>query len=565
MTQTNPTSQSRTGPRAALTDKSNHTGLSSFNILAFVSVLSTVWLVWSSVTLETIYLANYGFFYDPAAYYASHIGLYQEYLTTGAWSTILHELAVNDRAPWRTVPYLLFAPKLLSTTTSHLWTEVPLLFSFIALLAASVYARTKSLLVALAACTIFSGIPFLYDPAYGIAAFWLDLTAALAMGCAALCLLRFSESRHSGWMYGVGLFATLTATSRWSAACYLILFFSIALIACYVDKRISLKAIAASLGCALLTGLPGLFFTLYFFKSASAYYATAGYAFNAPISQSIQWTATTLQVILGVPILATLLLLTGSHIAGLIKTRTPEQIRTVVIACWLPTSIFIFLCFISKAVNGVHPLAYFAPALVISAFYPIGNISTSKRRVVWRVCACSLIVYGIASGAFAYQQFRRIAKSPALLFSTQKQTDVALSKFIVATRAKSFLQLDTQTIMPQLEAFYSDGVYSRQALYFSNHEFHLRGLYPNRTPQQVATSAYDDIKKNVALVAVFSDPKRALAPGIFPYSNPYTVAVSHHVSKRVALDPDWKLLGRVNGVRGLLSVYQNNCLASPRQ
>lgn len=525
-------------------------------ILTLVAVLLTTILVWASTRLENTYLNNYGFFYDPAAYYMYHIQLYQEYLRSGAATTILHDLTVNSRCPWRTIPYLLLAPELLATVTAHLWTEVPLLFSFLTLLSFTVYIRTRSVLFAIASTAVFSGIPFLYDPAYGIASFWLDLTAALSMGCAALCLVQFADSRNNLWMFGVGVFATLTVTSRWSAAGYLILFLPFGTLASFASRRIGSRAVAISLGSLLITALPGVYFISHFLQTVRDYYSTAGYAFNAPISQSVQWTLSTLQSMFGGGLLIGLIGAIGLHVINSLKNRSPAQVAIVFICAWMPISVFIFLCVITKAINGTHPLVYFAPALLISAFCPFARLDGEHYRW-WQAASCTIIVASIANGITSYEHFRRIANSPAPLFRIQKQTDVALGKFIAKTRAPSFLQLDTQTIMPQLEAFYSDRVYSSQPLYFSNHEFHLRGLYPNRTPQEVAVSAYDDIKNHVALVAVFQNPDRALQPEVFPYANPYTTAVSHFVSRRVSCEANWKFLGTVNGARGVLAVYQN--------
>lgn len=542
-----------------------------------VGTLSSIWLVFASVKTHSLYVENYGYFYDPAAYCKQYIELYQQYLNSGAWTTLLGNLAANDRCPLRTLPYLIFAPKLLASYSGHLWTAVPFLFSFLTLLCATVYKRTNSVLWALAATSVFVGMPFHYDPLHGISAFWLDLTSSLALGCAVLCLIRFGQSGNAtkAWMLAFGAFASTCVLCRWGTVGYLLAVaapaFPVALITRHGVRSFQWRAAIASCSFALIGCMPGLIFVGYFFPEVARYYGIAGYAFNAPIISSMQWAGSTLIELLGMPILAGLVLAWLINVAGIFRTQ-PSQAGTNLIGLWSPVSVFVFVCFISKAYGGHHPLFYFAPALVVAAGcalpaqlrapLPDANASwlhsqsLSVSKVVFQLVLPGLILAAcIASSISSYEHFRHLAKSPPPAARLQKQTDVALGKLIVSSKARTFLEFDTQTIYPQLEAFYGHGWYCKESPYFSIHGFHMTGLYPKQTPEQVAKSVYKDVKDHVDLVAVFADANQADAPGLF--SNAYTRTVSRFVSERVPADQDeWCLVGTVNSPRGLLSVYR---------
>jgi hypothetical protein len=524
----------------------------SFAIVA-VATIATTWLVLAGQRLESLYLSNYGYFYDAAAYHQVHIDLYHAFLRDGLWTTVLNQLLNNDRGPLRTIPYLLLAPKLLTSPTGHLWTAAPFLWLFLFLFCSTAQSSTKSLLLSVCATTFFVGIPFLYDPTHGIAAFWLDLTAALALGSAALCLIRFAQSGNNGWMVAFGALASATVLSRWSAAAYLVTFASLALPAALATRLPNWKNVGTGIACALLTALPGIIFTVYFFKSASHYYRVAGYALNATVAQSLQWAASTLNELLGTTLLCCLLLMAALNAACWMKNRTSNSVN--LIALWMPVSFFVFLCLVCKVGLAHHPLFYFAPALAVAAFCPLAPVVNRKKHLA--LCV-TLLTVGVSSSISSYEHFRRIANNPPSTFKMIKQTDVALAQLIASTQARSFLRFDTQSVFPCLEAFYTYGSYCNEAPYFSVHPFHLTSVYPGKTPEQVAVAAYAAVKSNVDLIVVFANPEQALAPHTF--SNPYSQSVSREVARRVPNDSSWQLVGTVSGWRGKLKVYKNETL-----
>ncbi len=513
------------------------------------AVVITAWLVWSCCRLENLFVRNYGYFYDAAAYLKWHIALYHAYLQQGAWATICSDFLSNDRCPLRTLPYLMLAPRLLIEESGHLWTEIPFLFSLLVLFGALVARRTASVLFALTAMTTFIAMPFLYDPMHGIAAFWLDLTAAFALGCAAVSLLFFHETGQKRWVFAFGCFLSATVLCRWWSTIHVAAFSCLALPVVLSRKELSLKARVLSCGCTLLGALPGMAFAISSFPTSWAYYKVAGCALNHTVIESVQWTAVSLLAMFGLPVLAVLLTLSVINLANWDRRR--ENWRPAFVCLWFTLSLVLVTCLVCRIAGGEHALAYFLPAVTIMAFVP-GPIDGSRRWLVAGTCL-SLLALNITSAALSYDRFRRITNNPGGQHQLQKSTDVELASLIASTGSKSFLEFDTQTIYPQLEAFYKYGIYCPESACFSIHEYHMKGLYPNKSASDVAKAAYEEVCRTVDLIAVFARPEEARGK----FDNSYSECTAIYVSEQVRQDSRWKALKAVNSPRGMLCVYHN--------
>lgn len=530
------------------------------NWLALIWILATTtavvaWVLFAACRIEASYLKNYGFFYDPAAYYVHDIDLFRLYQDQGLWAALQYELVSNAKFPARTIPYLLLAPQQLTTVFGHLWTEAPLMWAFLMLFATTVFQRSKSLLLAISTTALFAGIPFLYDPSVGTGAYWLDFPAACALGSAALSLIRYGDTKHKGWMLAFGLFASLTALCRWSSGFYLLAFLGLA------APLVLLKAhwqrwghLSAALGCALLTALPGITFTLYYWAYNTDYYKRFGFAFGAPISKSIIWTFATIYDIMGPVIMGITALFICANVVAACQGKSDKL--QVFLCTWLPLSIFLFVTVVVKAVDGIHPLVYFAPTLFVAAFCPVSEIALHRAR--WRASCALLLVAAIGTAAYAYDSKRRMAAHPPPPLKIKQQCNLALADLIVSTNAHSFTEFDDETVFPHMEVFFNHGRYCAWIAMFSTHEMYMKEMVMNKgkTPEQIAVLTYNKTKQEVELVAVFSDPRQAFKPDVF--DNRYTAIVSSYMSKTIQDHPqDWKLVGHAESLRGPLSVYKN--------
>jgi hypothetical protein len=522
-------------------------------LIALCCALATAWLVFATARIENSYLDNYGFFFDPAAFYVHNIQVFRNFQDHGLWHAAWSEVATNAKCPARTLPYLFLAPDLLVSTNGHFFTEAPLVFLFLTLLGSTIYSQTKSIYFAMAATATFVAVPLLYHPVAGMGAYWLDFTAACAIGSAALCLIRYLQSKHLIWMLSFGALASAAALCRWSSAFYLAAF-ALPAVPLVLVKTCGKdwKGLMAALSCALITGFPGVAFVLNFWQVNMDYYRDFGFALNAPVSESASWILGVIQEMLGWPLLC---LLSGLTLVGLLslKRKIQTQATLVVICLWLPVSMFMFLCLIAKTAGGIHPFVYFVPALFVCAYCTLGHKMVNRMR--WHIASTLLIVVAAGCTVHSYEFNRRLSNHAPPVFKAEKDCDVALAKLIISSEAASFAQFNAETVRPHLEVIFHHKKTVGWLVLFSMHEVYLKGRHPGQTPQQIAVSIYAKTKQTAALVAVFADPEQAVKPGVF--NNSYSSTVAKHVSYSVAHDRDWKLIGNVESPNGRLSVYKN--------
>lgn len=530
----------------------------AIGLLLVVATITSAWLTVAPWRIESTYLRNYGFFCDPSAYYVHNIHLHDYAKANGAWAAIQQEVQFNARHPLRTVPYLLVAPDLLIRMDGHLWTQTPFLWVFLGLLSTVAYLRTRNLLFSVSTMTVFAALPFLYDPGVGLGAYWLDFTAACCLGSAALCLIAYHQHRHWAWLLGTGAFFSATALARFSSAFYLLSFLSVAvpltlLNACGRDVR----KLARALVTLSVGALPGIVFVLAFYEFNRTYYQTFGFAFGAPLSQSIEWTTQAIVRIVGVPLLTVLLTLI---VVNVVCVRNKEQLKLQSMALWLPISLALFVCLVVRAVSGTHPLVYFGPALVIAAMIPVDFRYWNQKMV--SVLSAALLICSIFLIPGAYDVSRKLANAAPPTARLSKKCDESLANLIVSSGAKSFLQFNDETVNPHLESFFKTGRSCSAFPIFSRYDAYLKGIYPGQDRAAMIESIYKKTKKHVQLVAVFAKPEDATKPGAFP--SQLSAAIAQSVSARIAADPHFKLVGHVMSPTGLLSVYQNTELEPPK-
>lgn len=528
----------------------------------------TLWLACASAHIETRYLENYGHFFDPASYYYLNIECYRKYVQEGLPSALTSELATNTKSPGRTIPYLLFAPQLLVHPLGHMVTLLPFLWVFLNLLFFTVYRLTKSSWLSVSAVSTFACIPFLYDAKLGIAAYWLDLAASLSMGCAALCLINYRRTPHAFWLGGFGTLSSVTAVFRYSAGFYTLTFAMIAvpvaLLPSLLDRSTRAVALRSSLVC-LLGSLPGLVFLIYFLGQNHAHYTACGYAFGATLFQSITWTANAIAHLLSTRLSILLTFLTAVGISSTIASARAShdlvQLKrgnAITFLCaWFPLSIALFTCVIVRAVNGYHPLVYFAPALVIAAFCSL-RLPTA---FFWNKGLPALItVFAVFTAGGAFKNALAIAEHPNETEVLHRKAEKVMVDSIVKTQAPSFAQFNEESLMPQVEAFLKYGHYCEwQTKLFSEHESYLNNFYPKQTPQQQAMTIYPRLKNQTAMVAVFDDPTQPLRKQCF--DNPASAKVASAISSMVQRDHHWRLLTKVESPKGVLAIYQSTQLA----
>jgi hypothetical protein len=545
--------------RISVVSKNYPLNLTSFSVLLIGALLLTVLITGASAKIETAYLTNYPYFWDPAAYYQNNMKLAFDVHHKGRLKAAAANLYMNKRDPFRTAPIALLAPELLKSPLGHLTTAAPLLFAFVLLFGMAIYGRMGSLLYAITAMSMVGALPGMYNPENGFGAYWLDLPAAFAMGAAALCLTNYGSSLKLRWLALFGVFASITAMSRFSAAFYLILF-AAPLLAWQVFRNWRLQhsvkdAIVKPLLVVACTGIPGLAFVIRFFAANAVYYRTYGYAFDSSVSQSVCWTIFAIHQFMGTPALSLCCILILFNSIWLFKGKTNKgSLELFLTSMWFPLAICIFLCCIVRAVNGYQPVLYLAPAFLIAAFATDSFVHTTRRATI----AFSSVVFclSLIAGVQDYDAAYKLARHPTPDNVVQKQMDLILAKLIIDKQATTFVEFDRESIMPALEAFFAHGWYcASQTKYFTVHEAYWKGYYPELTPEKVAAIVYSDMPRDIRLVCVHNRVEDIAKNPLL--DNVYSRNISAYVSERIRRDQHWTLLRTLASPHGELAVYEN--------
>lgn len=537
--------------------------LKSNLILSIVAILLTGLVSVATIRIESAYIQNYPHFYDPASYNYSFGRLWLEVQKEGRIPVAWREATTNIRQPYRTVPTILFCPDMLAHPLGHLATAIPLLLAFLLMLGTTVKAFSRSLPVALSSMLLFSSVPILFDAQYGFAAFWLDLHAALAMGAAALSVIRYMSDGKPRWLVALALFASLTSFARYSSSFYLILLAVPILILAMAKHWLVRKSIQKTIiqPILILTGtcIPVAIYIISHYQANVHYYSTYGYAFNVPIMRSVAWTVFAMAYALGptmLLVLTTLTLLNLVTIGGFQKNERLPALLNWCASVWCPTSAFIFLCFIVHATDGIHPTLFLVPLLFIPAFAPFERVKPMNN--IGQIILVTLIVLISSTiGPKANRDNFRTACHPAKAQAQQKQVDIRLAGLLRQIHATTFgVFLSESGAMPTLEAFYCDRSYPVHTYkIFTVHEMYWKAWFPGKDADWCARQIYHDIR-SLDLVAVHDNPADVLKnPRL---DNVYSRATAKYIAETIKSDPSWSLMEVLpDGPTGPIGVYKN--------
>lgn len=473
------------------------------------------------------------------------------------------EATTNIRQPYRTVPTILFCPDMLAHPLGHLATAIPLLLGFLLMLGTTVKAFSRSLPIALSSMFFFASVPILFDAQYGFAAFWLDLHAALAMGAAALSVIRYLSDGKLRWLVTLSLFASLTCFARYSSSFYLILLAVPILILAVVKHWLASKSIKETVTKPFLvlmsTCLPVAIYVISHCQANAHYYSTYGYAFNVPLMRSIAWTVFAMVYALGPTILFLLAALTLLNLISIYALQKAERLPALLNWCasvWCPASAFIFLCAIVHATDGIHPTLFLVPLLFIPAFAPYERVK-ALNCIAQTILVTIIVLVASTIGPKANRDNFRIACHPAKAQAQQKQVDRRIADLLRQIHANTFgVFLSESGAMPTLEAFYFDRSYPVHTYkIFTVHEMYWKAWFPGKDSNWCARQIYHDIR-SLDLVAVHDNPADVLKnPRL---DNAYSRATAKYIAEKIKSDPNWRLMEVLpDGPTGPIGVYKN--------
>jgi hypothetical protein len=528
-----------------------------FAVLGTTALVFTIILALYSSRLEQTFLDHYPRFYDALSYDFQNATVYLNQRDHGRLAALIDELHHNNRDIFRTVPLLLFAPNLLAKQYGQFATSLPLLFLFGFFLSWECYRLSKSLILAMVALTCLFTLPGLMHPINGYAANWLDMPAAMAMGTAVLGLLRFVKSHELKWLFVFGLFASVTATCRWSAAAYLAFYgfpiLSLGLFR-FLRHRKNVKNAVLTL-CASVG--PGVIFVVYHVPSTYWYYTNVCFGMGSTVAEAFNCTIQGLQALCGAVILPLLCLLIATNIFCLviISRNAFEQALNYCCALWFPVSLMILLCLILKSSQAVHPMVYVVPALFVAAFATELNMGIANKSL-FKCSGLLLLLVVIYQSYLNYGFFMKVAKHPAPEVSAVKQLDLTLANYMAKHRIRTYSEYDDERSTATMDCFYASRwkpTYRETS--FSIHEPYFKAWYPKKSPLEVANQIFEDNNREVDLVLLHdnvSDVPRNTA-----MLNPYSLTISSFMTEHVRQSHMWQRVDIWQGPFGPMAVYIN--------
>jgi hypothetical protein len=555
--------------------------------IVLTAVLLTALMGLVTIRIESAYLNNYPLFYDPVLYSLENARLYVQMADEGRLSLAAREWLGNERNPLRTVPLILFAPSLLAHPLGHMGSSLPALFVFLALLGWTVARRGGSPFYAVACMMLFCAIPGFFDPTLGLAANWLDLPAALLIGGGSLCLLNSDGARSWRWLAAFAALMSAAALSRYVAAAFAfvaggpVLFF-------YLFQRwreeprrlntVLLPLVVVTLVVGVLAG-PMLVAHL---GSNAFYYSGLAYGLGRKGSAHflrqfllnyVDPGPTALRVLGCVALIA----LVVAH-ASARGQRGNQQWSSMLVSAWLAGGIPLFLIVVLRTAADPSPALCVLPGVFIALITPTraeGPFETRRLTGLSGPLAVVALVIGVHAARSCWREATDPASDQRLFWDwvTHATPDVREHKaFDVALAGELSRQgrglvwspfFDETGPIHSMEAFYRFGnlILPAGSRYFSIHEAYWRAFYPGLSPSEIGERVYAAATRWVDVVVVADNPTRADA--VFSRvdrhaDNPCSRFVARYVAGRVAFDPQWRRVFRVESRDyGAVSGYRN--------
>lgn len=515
--------------------------------IILVSLILTVVVGFAVVIIQKTYFNNYSYFFDPISYSFKNVLLHEQLSEKGRWALAWQEWLDNNRNPLRTIPLILFKPDLLAHPLGHLATSIPFFFIFLILLGWTIYQRTNSIFYSVACIFLFCSISSLYSPTFGLAPYWLDLTASLILGCAFLCLLNYAKNNNLKWLIAFSIFAGLTALSRYIAFAYLVfscypLFFFCLFKQWQKEENLHKSILIPLIIHGLTTGIIAGYFLLAHLADNIFFYTNYGYALNKGFLFSFLGVVRFVFDYFGQSMF--LLILTIIFVVYLILLGKKLTQNWLEIIITFSGSFFIstFLILVIKvdANAARHSVLYLIPLLFLAIFSPLPipkKLLKSKKNLL-KYVAITLIIISILLGSKAIIKNYQYSQNPNEKTKKTKLFEKLLAKEVAKQGDSTVwnIYFHEYTWIPTMEAFYNHQTLALPAggRYFHAHKTAWLTDYSNLSPEEITTKIYDASKKWVKLAVVLKNPSDANKITIL--KNDYSVSIAKSFAEKIHKD-----------------------------
>ena len=529
--------------------------------LAVWALVATLLTGFLSVSLEKRYLVHHPYFFDSVSYSFYNAKLYQLIQEIEQDTVVRSELSNNNRDPLRTVPLVMFSPSLLAHPFGHMATSLPALFVFVLLLAFTLYRMGGRLVSSIAGSSVAVLMPGLYSAMWGIAAYWLDLTAAFFIGAAILALLNSNRGRGLGWLALFAALASCAAFARYVSIAYL-LFASLPVFVWYLVTRLReegnwprsvLLPILVTAGTGGLVAGPYLFTHL---RTVSEFYHVYGYALGAPLATSVPATLESLKKFIGSAGILVIIVIVGTWLFKAIKDRRFNA-EGIFEPAWLALSTPIFLIFILKSA-AIHTISYAGILLLVALAIPWAR-SMNEGGVLFKRSSLIIMLIICTGWTSFYRSEWKDAANPNQEDAESKTLQTQLADLLAQYGRKVVWNayFDELSWIPSLDAFYRHGVLPLplgQDYVFSVHESVYNGNYPGWDSAQINEALLKNANTWLNIAVVFERPEDADKS----LPNALSRSVARYIAESVKNDPNWVKEFQIDTIRyGRLAGYAN--------
>lgn len=513
--------------------------------IAAWALLATLFAACLSIALERRYLDHHPYFFDAVSYSFYNAKLYQRLQDFGLQQVVFDELSNNNRHPLRTVPLLVLAPNLLAHPFGHMATSLPALFVFIFLLGRTLYVRCRRLLPAVAGSSIVVLLPGLYAPTSGIAAYWLDLPAALLIGASVLALLNSDDGRDLRWLVLFVVLGSCAAFFRYVSVAYL-LFATVPVFAWYLVARVmdegnwlrsAITPLVVVVGSAIVVAGPYLFWHV---ESVGEFYRLYGYALDAPydVAALALWGSFTQFVRHAGIIVGGMLIGVGVILGIAALWRRRIALASLFVPVWLAVATPVFLVLIVKT-SAIHTVSYAVILLLIAVTVPWVSFTNRPGTALGRVGVVMLLVL-VAGWSGYYRSTWMKAAQPSEEESETKVLQTAIADRLVrfGPRIVWSAYFDEVSWLSSLDAFYRYGVLPLplgQDHVFSIHETVYKGNYPGWSMHDINMALAYNANRWLDVAVVFDRPEDA--EKYLP--NAYSRSAARYIAESIRQDPEW--------------------------
>lgn len=531
------------------------------------ALLLTIISGFTAYFITNLYFKHNAYNLDPVYYLYYNAELSEKIKYTGREQVLLDEWRHNSRHPLRTIPLIAVAPVLLTKTFGHMSITLVALAVYLALLGWTIYRRSGNASYAFVMMALFAVLPGLFGPAVGLAAYWLDITAALFSGGALLSLLNSDETRNRQWLMASAILFSCAVLSRYIALFFAgVMFFPV--LAYYLVKRYSVeKDIIRSVLYPLLLTMGIIFllagyFIIFQYKANMSFYTHYGYGLHngyvraavevcGAVSRFFFWYKSFAWIVL--------FLLTGLFCFNLWILKITRKWADALVLLWMGISVMLAHIYI-QSVYSYHTSLYGVPLLFLFLVNTSAWPSKLKEQEWVRPAILVLTALIVISGTLTINGYIKFAGHPGIDASGRKKRDMRLAKELALAGDKivwsSFFDESSWSV--SMETFYRYHTLPLPAgqVYFNVHEMAWKSDYPDFSMAEVAEKVYNSSLRWVNVAVVLANPNEVQS-NIF-LDNPYSRYVAHYMSSRMASDNRWRKIFTVKSYHyGLLAGYLN--------